>query len=768
MRIRTQFIVSMIVFSAVLLIVAASVIMTNLQISQLNQKQEISANVEQGADELNTISSQYFLYQQTQLLTFWQSNITSISTNLASLNFANSAQQTLVNNTRNDLVQLNASFVTLVSYLETAPRNVSVRVIPEFQNDWNQTVSEHQTFGLDASHLSESLRTQTDQLRLTNIGLIIAMLGVFGAFLLTIYLVTYRRTLKSISSLQAGIDVIGSGNLDYSIPTKEEDEISELSQSFNKMTTNLKTVTASKADLEQEIAGRKQAEIALRESEQRWATTLASIGDGVIATDLLGRVMFMNGVAEELTGWTFSEASLKPVKEVFNIVNEQTRVEVENPVNKVLEMGLIVGLANHTVLIRKNKTEVAIDDSGAPIKDKDDKTTGVVLIFRDISERKKAEEALRENAQRLRFHAENIPLAVVEWDNNFVVTRWAGDAEKMFGWNASETIGKPIMDLHMIYEPDIPIVEKTMVRLTSGETKVVSSNRNVTKEGRVIYCTWYNSVLLDAKGKMVSVFSFVEDKTAKVNAESALESNNQNLEKLVEERTKQLKDSERLAAIGATAGMVGHDIRNPLQAITGDVYLTKTELASIPESKEKKNALESLTEIEKNIDYINKIVADLQDFARPLNPHAEKTDLKRIIDDLLSKNGLPQNVKVSVKVETDAKIVVADSAYINRIMYNLVNNAVQAMPKGGKLTINAYKEANDSIITVKDTGVGIPESVKSKLFTPMFTTKSKGQGFGLAVIKRMTEALGGTVSFESQEGRGTTFIVRLPPPRSKR
>jgi signal transduction histidine kinase len=267
---------------------------------------------------------------------------------------------------------------------------------------------------------------------------------------------------------------------------------------------------------------------------------------------------------------------------------------------------------------------------------------------------------------------------------------------------------------------------------------------------------------------MVSVFSFVEDKTAKVNAESALESNNQNLEKLVEERTKQLKDSERLAAIGATAGMVGHDIRNPLQAITGDVYLTKTELASIPESKEKKNALESLTEIEKNIDYINKIVADLQDFARPLNPHAEKTDLKRIIDDLLSKNGLPQNVKVSVKVETDAKIVVADSAYINRIMYNLVNNAVQAMPKGGKLTINAYKEANDSIITVKDTGVGIPESVKSKLFTPMFTTKSKGQGFGLAVIKRMTEALGGTVSFESQEGRGTTFIVRLPPPRSKR
>jgi PAS domain S-box-containing protein len=762
MKIRTQFIASMTVFSAVLLIVAASVIMTNQQISQLNQKLEISANVEKCADELNTISSQYFLYQQPQLLIFWQSNISSISNNLTNLNSTNVDQQTLVNSSKADLVQLNTSFATLVSYLAVAPRNVSVRVIPEFQNDWNQMVSEHQIFGLDASRVSESLRTQTDQLRLTNIALVIALLGVFGAFLLTIYLITYRRTLKSISILQAGTEIIGSGNLDYTLPIKKEDEIAELSQSINKMANNLKTVTASKADLEQEIAGRKQAEIALRESEQRWATTLASIGDAVIATDLVGRIVFMNGVAEELTGWAFSEASLKPIKEVFKTVNEQTRVEVENPVSKVLEKGLTVGLANHTILVRKNKTEVPIDDSGAPIKDIDGKTTGVVLIFRDISERQKVEEALRESDQRLRFHAENIPLAVVEWDRNFVVTRWTGDAEKMFGWNASETVGKPIMDLHMIYEPDIPIVEKSMVRLTSGETKVVSSNRNVTKEGHVIYCTWYNSVLLDENGKMISVFSFVEDNSARVNAENSLEENNQNLEKLVKERTNQLKDSERLAAIGATAGMVGHDIRNPLQAITGDVYLTKTELASLPESEEKKNALESLAEIEKNIDYINKIVADLQDFARPLNPHIEETDLKLIIDDLISKNGLPQNIKVSVKVETAARKVVADSAYINRIMYNLVTNAVQAMPEGGKLTIHTYKEANNVAISVKDTGVGIPEAIKGKLFTPMFTTKAKGQGFGLAVIKRMTEALGGTVTFESDEGEGTTFIVHLP------
>ena len=106
----------------------------------------------------------------------------------------------------------------------------------------------------------------------------------------------------------------------------------------------------------------------------------------------------------------------------------------------------------------------------------------------------------------------------------------------------------------------------------------------------------------------------------------------------------------------------------------------------------------------------------------------------------MKKNSWPENIKISLEVEPEATKVMADSAYINRIMYNLVNNAVQAMPNGGELTIHVYKEANDTLITVKDTGVGIPEAIRNKLFTPMFTTKAKGQGFGLPVIKRMTES----------------------------
>lgn len=275
---------------------------------------------------------------------------------------------------------------------------------------------------------------------------------------------------------------------------------------------------------------------------------------------------------------------------------------------------------------------------------------------------------------------------------------------------------------------------------------------------------WYHvSSYSPKKGYFVSIF---EDITERKKAEAALNEYKANLEKLVEERTKQLKESERMAAIGATAGMVGHDIRNPLQAITSDIYLAKTELALMPETEEKKNTVESLTEIEKNIDYINKIVQDLQDYARPLNPQMEESDLRQIVESLFVKNGFPENVEVKVDVAKDTRKIRVDAYYLNRILFNLVTNAVQAMPQGGKLTIDAHKEENDTVITVADTGVGIPKAIQEKMFTLMFTTKSKGQGFGLPVVKRMIESLGGTVSFESEEGKGTKFMVRLPPPRT--
>jgi PAS domain S-box-containing protein len=274
------------------------------------------------------------------------------------------------------------------------------------------------------------------------------------------------------------------------------------------------------------------------------------------------------------------------------------------------------------------------------------------------------------------------------------------------------------------------------------------------KSGKITNVLYNATVYTNEEGKIQGVFAAARDVTELKKAEEQ-----------AQDAAKKLKDSERLAAIGATAGMVGHDIRNPLQAIVGDIYFTKKTLNQLPDSEQKQSAIEDLDAIEKNVDYINKIVQDLQDYARPLNPKAQETNIKTLLNQLLSKNEIPQNIKVDVKVEEKAEKIMADPDYVKRIFANLTLNAIQAMPNGGKLTIRAYadEQSNDVLITVKDTGVGIPEDVKPKLFTPMMTTKSKGQGFGLAVVKRMTEGLGGTVTFESQEGKGTTFKVRLPP-----
>lgn len=268
------------------------------------------------------------------------------------------------------------------------------------------------------------------------------------------------------------------------------------------------------------------------------------------------------------------------------------------------------------------------------------------------------------------------------------------------------------------------------------------------------------SIYSPQKGYFVEIF---EDVTKRKNLEAKIEDYTKNLENIVEERTRQLKDSERLAAIGQTAAMVGHDIRNPLQSILSELYLAKSELPEITQNDVRDNLTESIQNIEKDLDYINKIVLDLQDFAKPIKALAREADLKEVIDEVVKKISVPETIKVSVHIVEDAKRVTADPDLLKRILGNLVINAVQAMPDGGKLNINSFQEPGDTIITVQDTGAGIPEAVKPKLFTPMFTTKPKGQGFGLAIVKRMTEALNGTVTFESEEGKGTKFIIRLPP-----
>ncbi len=241
-----------------------------------------------------------------------------------------------------------------------------------------------------------------------------------------------------------------------------------------------------------------------------------------------------------------------------------------------------------------------------------------------------------------------------------------------------------------------------------------------------------------------------------------IEDYTENLEQLVKRQKKQLKEAERLAAIGQTAGMVGHDIRNPLQAIISELYLAKGEIDKIPPCEAKNYMHESIGFIEEQLNYINKIVSDLQDYARPLKPELNEVNLAETIEGSIATIAIPQNIHLTVQADKQLPKLKLDPLLLKRVMVNLINNSVQAMPNGGKLTIKASIEASKAVIEIEDTGVGIPNEIRHKIFQPLMTTKSKGQGFGLAVAKRLVEAQNGKIVFESERGVGTKFTLTFP------
>lgn len=240
------------------------------------------------------------------------------------------------------------------------------------------------------------------------------------------------------------------------------------------------------------------------------------------------------------------------------------------------------------------------------------------------------------------------------------------------------------------------------------------------------------------------------------------------LEELIELKSDELQEvrdrlleAERLSAIGRTTAMVGHDLRNPLQAIINTIYLARMKLDLIPPQIEKQDLEQIYNKIESQVLYMDKIVTDLQDFSRKINLKREQINLKELIDEVLSSISTPENIKVSVEIKNEPTLAVADYASMKRVFDNLVLNAIQAMPNGGNLKIGIKSLEEKTIVTVEDTGVGIPKESVSKIFEPFFTTKAQGQGLGLSICKKFVDANGGSIKVESTEGKRTIFTIKL-------
>jgi len=238
----------------------------------------------------------------------------------------------------------------------------------------------------------------------------------------------------------------------------------------------------------------------------------------------------------------------------------------------------------------------------------------------------------------------------------------------------------------------------------------------------------------------------------------------------VEERTIALKKSqkrlvktERSAAIGQAATMVGHDLRNPLQAIENGIFYLNTELSNRPLSKK---TIETLQAIHRSIDYADNIVKDLQTFASKRDPLFRETDINVLLKNSLSCIETPKNIETIIESDQLPKIE-TDKDMIKRVFVNLAVNGIQAMEeKGGTLKASTKKTDGFIEVSFQDKGIGIKNENFRKLFTPFFTTKAQGMGVGLAICKRFAELHDGSIKVESEEGEGSIFTVKLPIQRN--
>ena len=390
----------------------------------------------------------------------------------------------------------------------------------------------------------------------------------------------------------------------------------------------------------------------------------------------------------------------------------------------------------------------------------------IVAIYNDISERKKAEEALVQEYNKFKSVTEAIGagLAIINKDYHVL---WANDFIKHY---KGDVIGK--LCYATLNSLDGPCQDCGVAKIFAGKTTFDSHEYCSTNiDGKLYWVEIVATPITDGHGNITSAVEIAIDITERKKAEEhrkvlerKVKNYSEHLKCMVDLRTAQLKDanerlikSERLAAIGELAGMIGHDLRNPLAGIKNGVYFLKKKGTAISETQAK----ETLEIIDKAIDHSNKIINDLLDYSREMNLKLIKYAARPLVDEAIRSIQVPDRIQIVNHVDEEAFIWV-DADKIIRVFVNLLQNAIDATPENGKLEINSCQPSNFVEIAFSDTGKGIPAEVLPKLFTLLFTTKAQGMGFGLAICKRIVEVHGGTIKVESVKDKGTKFIINLP------
>jgi len=495
-----------------------------------------------------------------------------------------------------------------------------------------------------------------------------------------------------------------------------------------------------------------RAEQQVRQEREWLQVTLRSIGDAVITGDAAGRVTSLNPVAEALTGWKLAEALSRPVEEVFRILDEESREPAPSPVERVLNEGKAIGLANHTVLIARDGSERAIDDTAAPIADARGRILGVVIVFHDVTERRRAEGALRRAKQEWERTFDSVPdlIAVLDAQRRFVrvnqamARRLGVTPDQAVGMTGFEGVGQMVESLAACRPAPTG----------QGEREPIAEVHDDQLGGDFLVSA---TPLLDEAGQRTGAVLVARDVTRRKELEA------------------QFLQAQKMDAIGQLAGGIAHDFNNILAAMILNLSMLKQTPGLL------EGTVASLEELEQGAQRAANLTRQLLLFSRRQAMQIKVVDFNHVVREMLAmlQRLLGEHIDINFTARKEPLWVRADAVMLQQVLMNLCVNARDAMPEGGRLTLDTQsvaateamsrrpagsQAAEFACLSVTDTGQGMDEATVKKVFEPFFTTKEvgKGTGLGLATVQGIVSQHQGWVEVDSALGRGTTFRVYVP------
>ncbi|MBW8010971.1 MAG: PAS domain S-box protein [Chloroflexi bacterium] len=518
----------------------------------------------------------------------------------------------------------------------------------------------------------------------------------------------------------------------------------------------------------QDITERQLAAEAIKESEERYRLLAENASDVVWLLDLKLNLLYVSPSIERLRGFTAEETMTQKLTDVHTADSLALLLEEYSGAIAHEKSGKADPNWSRTIeleYICKDGSTVWTESIFNFVHNPDGSPYAFLGITRDIRERKQAEKKLKESEENYRNIFELAPDGIVSLDLKGMITSFNPAFIKITGYSEEAIVGKHFSKLPLVRVKDIPKYIKMFTSISKGNIPEPFEVNWLHKDGTSHYGE--TSIrLLKKDGKIIGILTVSRDTTDKVRANEKLKEYSESLEEMVADRTQELQTTqeklsrnERLAILGKMAGTVSHELRNPLAAISNAIYYLKTV-----RPKDEKKVTEYLEIISGSVDQSSRIITDMLSLTGARQGDRANVKVSDLVEVSLERFPPPENVKVEIKLPAKLPSIFVDSHQIDLVLNNLISNAYQAMPKGGKLTIQARsnKKEKQVRVSITDTGEGILKKNMDKLFEPLFTTKRRGKGLGLVVSRDMVEANEGSIEVKSSEGKGATFTVILP------